>query len=147
HKNGKGLPREEIVKQVEDKEPSVKDYSSYIPTGNASEKVRKWKNDGATIIYLTSRKELKEIEIIRGVLKRYDFPDCNLDFCRKGESYADVAERIMPDILIEDNCESIGGEAEMTYTNIKNELKAKIKSVVIKEFSGIDDLSDKVSML
>lgn len=147
HKNGKGIPREEIVKQVEEKETSVKDYSSYIFIGNAGEKIKKWEDDGATIVYITSRKELKEIKMIRNVLKRYNFPDCDLVFRRKWESYADVAERVMPDILIEDDCESIGGKAEMTYTNIKDELKIKIKSVVIKEFGGIDDLSDKVSML
>jgi len=144
HKSGDGLPKEEVVKQVEENEPSVKDYSSYIPIGNASEKIRKWEDNGATITYLTSRKELGEIEAIRDTLKRYNFPECDLDFRRNGETYANVAERIMPDILIEDDCESIGGEAEMTYTHIKDELKPKIKSVVVKEFGGIDDLPDVI---
>ena len=48
----------------------------------------------------------------------------------------------MPDILIEDDCESIGGEKEMTITFIKPEVRQKIKSVVIKEFGGIDYLPD-----
>jgi hypothetical protein len=42
--------------------------------------------------------------------------------------------------LIEDDCESIGGEKEMVYPYIKKELKSKIKSVIIKEFEGIDNL-------
>lgn len=59
----------------------------------------------------------------------------------------DVAERVLPDILIEDDCESIGGEKEMTYPHIKPELKTRIKSIVIKEFCGLDHLPDEVSAL
>ena len=51
-----------------------------------------------------------------------------------GEEYKDVAERVMPDVLIEDDCESIGGEIEMSYPHIKDELRARIRSVVVKEF-------------
>ena len=68
-------------------------------------------------------------------------------FRKKGEQYKDVAEKILPDILIEDDCESIGGIKEMTITNVKPEIKKKIKSVVIKEFGGIDELPDKLNPL
>ena len=53
----------------------------------------------------------------------------------------------MPDFLIEDDCESIGGEKEMTITFIKPEIKEKIKSVVVKEFGGIDYLPDNLDEL
>ena len=49
--------------------------------------------------------------------------------------------------LIEDDCESIGGEKEMTITFVKPEIKQKIKSIVVKEFSRIDDLPNEVSNL
>jgi hypothetical protein len=58
-----------------------------------------------------------------------------------------VAEKVMPDVIVEDNCESIGGETEMTYPGIKPELKSKVKSVVVKEFGGIDRLPDDVAGL
>jgi len=58
-----------------------------------------------------------------------------------------VAERVMPDILIEDDCESIGGESEMTYPHIREDLKQKIKSIVVKEFQGIDHLPDSLTAL
>jgi hypothetical protein len=58
-----------------------------------------------------------------------------------------VAERTLPDILIEDDCECIGGESEMTYPHIRQELKSMIKSIVVKEFSGIDHLPDALSEL
>lgn len=57
------------------------------------------------------------------------------------------AERIIPNILIEDNCESIGGRDEMTITHIKTEIKKKIKSISVKEFGGIDHIPDNIAAL
>ena len=123
---------------------SVDDYLNYIPV----KKLTDWKNQGAVICYLSSRRIKTEIEAIKSVLVKYIFPDSdNLYFRQQGEEYKDVAEKIMPDILIEDDCESIGGEVEMTYPHIKPELKDKIKSVVVKEFSGIDSLPENVNEL
>ena len=68
-------------------------------------------------------------------------------FRRDGESYKDIAERIIPDILIEDDCESIGGEKEMTITFVIPEIRQRIKSIVVKEFQGIDYLPDDVKFL
>lgn len=127
---------------------SVYDYANYLPIDNAVTKLRGWKKQGATIYYLTSRRVKKEIEAIKNVLQKYNFPDNqNLLFRQQGEDYKDVAEKLMPDILIEDDCESIGGAKEMTYAHINPVLKPKIKSVVVKEFQGIDDLSDNVNNL
>ena len=52
----------------------------------------------------------------------------------------DVVERILPNILVED----IGGEKEMAYPHSKPEVRTRIKSIVIKEFGGIDHLPDKM---
>jgi hypothetical protein len=126
---------------------NVKDFASHIPINNSVKKLQSWKKQGAEIIYLTSRKEQRQITDIKNVLKKFDFPEGELLFCKKGEQYSDVAERIMPDIIIEDDCKSIGGEKEMTFPNLKPELKKKIKSVVVKEFAGIDALPEKISDL
>ena len=147
HKNALGHTREEIVKQSEQKEESVHDYKNYIPVGNSVKKLQKWKKDGAEILYLTSRTKPQEIKQIKAVLEKYNFPDGQLLFHKKGEEYKDVAERIVPDILVEDDCESIGGIAEMTITHIQPEIKKKIKSISLKEFGGIDHLPDKISTL
>ena len=147
HKNAVGHTREEIVKQVEENEESVHDYRSYVPIGNAVKKLQTWKNDGAEILYLTSRRKPEEIKQIQDVLKKYNFPDGQLLFRQKDEEYKDVAERIIPDVLIEDDCESIGGIDEMTITHVKPEIKKKIKSIPVKEFGGIDHLPDKISAL
>ena len=50
-------------------------------------------------------------------------------------------------LLIEDDCESIGGEKEMTYPHITPELRTRITPIVIKEFSGLDHLPDELSAL
>ena len=147
HKNAVGHTREEIVKQVEESEDSVHDYKSYVPIGNAVKKLQNWKNDSAEILYLTSRRKPEEIQQIQNVLKKFKFPDGQLLFRRKDEEYKDVAEKIIPDVLIEDDCESIGGINEMTITHVKPEIKKKIKSIPIKEFGGIDHLPDKISAL
>ena len=52
----------------------------------------------------------------------------------------------MPDVLIEDDCESIGGTKEMTYPNMSNVAKQKIHSIVIKEFEGINNLPIDITL-
>jgi len=147
HKNAVGHTRDEIVQQVIDKDLSVKDYASYISIKDAAEKMQKWSNQGAEIIYMTSRKEQKEVNEIQNVLNLNSFPKGVLEYRKGNDEYKDVVERIMPDILIEDDCESIGGEGEMTYPYINSELKKRTKSIVVKEFSGIDHLSDDTAVL
>jgi len=148
HSGAKGLSGEDIVKQVlEGKEPSIREYGTYIPVGNGAKKLHLWKSQGAKIVYLTSRTKPAEIGRIRSVLKKHNFPKGQLLFRVEGEEYKDVAERAMPDIIVEDNCESIGGESEMTYTHIEPELKKRIKSIAVKEFGGIDNLPDDILAL
>ncbi len=144
HKSGINKTRSEIIKQVKNKQPLVKDYSSYILIENCVKKLKKWKKQGATIMYLTSRRTKEQINDIKNVLKRYDFPSGRLFFRRDNEEYKDVAERLMPNILIEDDCESILGIKKMTYLHIKKELQKKIKLIAVKEFEGIDNVPDKI---
>jgi len=147
HKNGLGHTREERVKQVIERDKSVHDYASYVPIGNAVKKLQSWKSQGAEILYLSSHENIEDVKKDEYVLKKYGFPTGQVFFREKGEQYRDIAERVIPGILIEDDCESIGGKEEMTITYIRPEFKKKIKSIVVKEFSGIDHLPDKISAL
>jgi len=144
HKSAESKTREERVKQVLSSDPSVHDYISYIPVGNAVEKLKSWQTQGAEILYLSSHETAEDIEKDKSVLEKYDFPKGQVYYRQNGESYKDIAEKIIPDVLIEDDCESIGGEKEMTITFVKSEIKQKIKSIIIKEFNGIDHLPDNV---
>lgn len=137
---GKDVSREERVQQVRDGEKSVHDFKSYTPVGDAIKKLSTWVQNGYEIYYLTSRKTLEEITDIQNVLLNNNFPSGTLLYRQANEEYKDVAERLVPDILIEDDCESIGGEMEMTYPGIKPEIKTTIKHFPVPEFGGIDHL-------
>ena len=147
HKNAKGYKREDIVKQVLEDDESVIDFVSYIPIGNAVEKLKSWETQGVEIIYLSSHTNHNDVEKDKLVLKKYDFPKGQVVYRQYGESYKDIAEKIIPDVLIEDDCESIGGEKEMTITYVRPDIKQEIKSIVVKEFEGIDHLPNNPSML
>ncbi|OHA62039.1 MAG: hypothetical protein A2117_02020 [Candidatus Wildermuthbacteria bacterium GWA2_46_15] len=158
HKSAVGKTREEIIEQVKAQSESVRDFGSYVPISNAVEKLKGWATQGAEIFYLSALTEDKKVrgdEIVgkeglmvdQEILDKYGFPKGEIYHRRKGESYAQIAEKIVPDVLIEDDCESIGGEKEMTVTFIKPEIKRRIKSIVIKEFGGIDHLPNDTNEL
>lgn len=128
-------------------DPDGHDFANYVPAGNTVAKIKNWVNQGAQICYLTSHKNAAGVEIDRKVLAKYGFPEGEIYYRQNGEQYKDVAEKVMPDILIEDDCESIGGEAEMTYPHIREDLKPKIKSIVVQEFQGIEHLPDNLTLL
>lgn len=128
-------------------DPGGHDFTNYVPAGNAVAKIKSWASQGAKICYLTSHKNAAGVAIDQQVLVKYSFPPGEIYYRQNGEAYKDVAERVMPDILIEDDCESIGGEAEMTYPHIREDLKPKIKSIIVKEFQGIDHLPENLSLL
>jgi len=149
HKGARGLARERIVKQVIEGDTSIHDYPSYVPVGDAARKLQEWKGQGAKICYLSSHRSAKDVETDKSVLKKYAFPHGQIFYRRTREEYKDVVERIrpLPNLIIEDDCESIGGEVEMVYPNLKPELKNRIKSIVVEEFQGIDCIPDRISEL
>jgi hypothetical protein len=147
HRNAAGRSREERVKQVLDSDESLHDFAAYVPVGDAPGKLQAWSLGGAEIVYLSSHKNIDDAKIDRSVLQTYSFPDGPVFFRHSGEEYHEVAEQVRPDILVEDDCESIGGEKAMTYPHIKPELKAKVKGIVVQEFGGIDHLPDDILTL
>jgi hypothetical protein len=147
HKNAVGRTRDERVKQVIDRDRSLYDFGAYVPVDNAVEKLKAWRRHGAEIVYLSSHRDVAGVETDQTVLRTHNFPDGPVFFRQVGEQYHDVAERVLPDILIEDDCESIGGEREMTYPHINPELKDRVKSIIVREFGGIDHLPDDISEL
>ena len=147
HQSAAGRAREDRVRQVLEDDESTHDFASYIPVDNAARKLQVWSQQGAEIVYLSSHRQVDDVEKDRAVLQRYGFPDGPIFLRHGSELYHEVAERVLPDILIEDDCESIGGEKEMTYPHLRPELKARVKSIVVKEFGGLDHLPDDVSML
>ncbi len=115
--------------------------------GNAAGKLTKWDGQGARIMYLSSRRSAEELSVVKITLKKNGLPKGHLYSRRQGEEYKDVAERILPDVILEDDCEGIGGEREMTYPRIRLDIKDRIVSIVVREFEGVDHLPDNLSRL
>ncbi len=148
HRAGAGGSREEISQQVvAGTDPSIHDFATYMPIGDAVSKLQGWQEQGATILYLTSRTTAAQVADISLVLQKYGFPAGRLFFRAQGETYAGIAEQEMPDVLIEDDCESLGGEQKITVTHVRPEARARIRSIVVKEFGGIDHLPSALTKL
>jgi hypothetical protein len=147
HRGAIGQSRAERVRQIEESEESVSDFATYVPIGQSQQKVRLWHSQGAEVMYLSSHRTAEDVEKDRAVLDAHRFPEGEVYFRQSDENYADVAEKVMPDILIEDDCESIGGEVEMTYPQISAFRRQSIKHIVVMEFEGIDHLPDDLEML
>jgi len=142
-----GRARNEIGKQKKNTAKITHDYASFIPIGDSVGKLNNWAKQGAEIVHLTSRSKQAEIQDVQHVLSSYGFPAGRLLFRRDKESYQDIAEAVIPDVLMEDDCESIGGTEQMTITRVRPDIKNRIKSIVVKENGGIDHLPDNLEAL
>lgn len=122
-------------------------HKKYIPIKNSVNKIKTWANQGAKVYYLTSRKNLLEVNQIKHILINNNFPGKGLFYRTGKEKYKDIAEFLIPRIIIEDDCKSIGGKWQMTITYIRKDIKERIKSIVVREFKGIDHLPNEVNKL
>ena len=121
--------------------------TKYVPIANYTDKIKKWNDNGAQIIYLTSRKSDSSVESIRSLLTKYGFPGVCLYYRTGADKYKDIVQSIKPDILIEDDCRSIGGSWQLCITHVEKKIRENIKSIVVKEFNGIDHLPDDLNEL
>jgi len=141
HAGGVGVSRGERVAQVRAKHPTVGEYAAYVPVGDAVAKLRRWQDAGAVVDYLSSHRNPDGLACDILVLRTHGFPVGRVLARRPGESYGDIAGREAPDILIEDDCESIG-PGQITHPQIPSVARAQIKSIIVPEFGGIDHLPD-----
>lgn len=111
----------------------------YKPIGNAVEIVNSWYGKGYEI-YLCSYVRKTRFRFIKKVMDFYKIKYTEILCRRKGEKYSEIVERLKPDILIEDDCKSIGGLKECCITDVKKEIKVNIQSIIVPEFSGIDGI-------
>ena len=144
---GVGVSREERVRQSLERRPTVFDLDHYAAIGEAVSKLWSWQRQGAEICYLGPSRKPENMIKNEQVLRRLGFPPGTLYHREPAESYAQVVERISPDVLIEDDCESIGGEAEMASPHLSAETHARIVTIVVPELGGIDHLPDDPAQL
>ena len=125
---------------------SLYNHNSYVPIGNAAGIINAWHQQGANIVYCTSRKK-KQADDMANLLRKHNLRGLYLAAREPRESYADIVETIQPDILIEDDCRSIGGTWQLCITKVDPKIKEKIKSIIVPEFKGIDNLSANIKQL
>lgn len=114
-------------------------FNNYVPVGSCVNIISRWHEQGARISYCTSRTG-RQVYVIAKLLERYGLPGEKLYYRDDGKTYKDIVEAVKPDVLIEDDCKSIGGARQMCITHVSPEIKQDIKSVVVREFGGIDHL-------
>jgi hypothetical protein len=134
--------REEMVRRSIDRDKIGGLSGDVVPIGGCVSKLRRWKESGAEIVYFSATRKPESLEKTKLTAKLWGFPGGEFYFRGPTRSYAEVAEEILPDVIVEDDCESIGGKKEMIYPNLKPEFRARISSIVVKEFEGIDHLPD-----
>lgn len=144
HSAALGRTRAERVKQVVEREASIWDFAAYVPISSATAKLHTWAKHGAEISYLSSHRNVEDVQKDLSVLRKYGFPDGEVYYRTRDEGYSEIVERMKPDVLVEDDCESIGGREEMVFPQLKPEVRSNIKSMVVKEFEGIDHLPDDI---
>ena len=115
-------------------------FQNYVPIGDSVAVISRWIAQGARIDYCTSRKG-RSVQVIAQVLGRFSLPGERLYYRGKGEAYKDIVEAVKPDVLIEDDCKSIGGARQMCITHVAPEIRKNIQSIIVGEFEGIDQLS------
>ena len=108
---------------------------AYTPIGGAVQKINSWHGQ-YTVVLCTYRR--MRTGLVRRALRQYGVQYDVLEHRRRGEQYADVVLRVHPDILVEDDCRSIGGAAEMCVTKLPPQERDRIRSIVVPEFRGID---------
>lgn len=152
HASSQGKSREEIIQQVKGNDSSIDDYQNYVPIKNAVQTIKKFVDAGHQVCYITSRRAGNQINQIREVLNKFDFPKGELYYRQGDEQYRDVVLMVgtrrgafVPDLIIEDDCESIGGyEETIKYQIEKERAEARsyngMKFIIIEEFTGIDDI-------
>ncbi len=111
----------------------------YKPIGNAVRIVNTWYGKGYEV-YLCSYVRKNRYNFIKRVVDFYGMSYTEILCRNKGEAYSEIVEQLKPDILIEDDCKSIGGLKACCITGVKEEIKAGIQSIIVPEFSGIDSI-------
>ena len=96
---------------------------------------------------MSSQRLFRDIVKDKMILEKYGFPEGRIYYRKGNESYGDIVGQIMPNILIEDDCESMGGNKGISLTLVQAGKSKYIKSIVVKEFEGLDSLPSDLSDL
>lgn len=140
------VDRRERLRQVLDRDPSVREWDTYIPAEGVVEKLRCWSAQGAEFVYLSSHRKPENVAVDEVVVKAHGFPAGRILSRSLRRTYGELIGRERPDVLIEDDCESIGA-AEIAHAQIPAWARDEIRLVVVPEMGGFADLPDSLTEL
>lgn len=160
HRSGENHTSRERIEQVlNENDKTVRGFKNYIPIEGANIILKKWAEAGHEIIYISSHRNRNDVKADAYVLKKFGFPKGKILYRHKNISYKSVIKKEKPEIIIEDNCESIEKwitkkvgflprflirrlcRREMVCYHIPKAMKKEIKSIIVEEFKGIADVS------
>lgn len=124
------------------REPSVRDFASYVPCPGTVEKLSAWHRQWAAITYVTSHRRHEDIRADEAVIRRHGFPPGPVHGRRDGEDYGQLVARLHLDGLVEDDCESIGGAAQTCAAQLSPATRQSTRCIVLPGFSGLAGLPD-----
>ena len=113
--------------------------NGYVPISNAIEVIKNWQEQGYEIIYLTSQTGRRAMKMAQH-LDELGFVGSMVGYRQKYQDYTTLIKEELPDILVEDDCKSVGGQTNMCSYNLPDNIKNKIKIIKVKEFDGIDNV-------
>jgi hypothetical protein len=142
HAAAAGVERDERIQQVRRRDPSVRDFASYVPTPGTAARLAAWQRHGAILVYLSSHRHPDDIRTDAAVIRRHGFPAGPVHGRQPGEDYGPLAERLGLDVLVEDDCESIGGAAQTCAAQLSPAGTQSLRCVVLPEFSGLAGLPE-----
>ncbi|HET7013186.1 MAG TPA: hypothetical protein VFI65_04715 [Streptosporangiaceae bacterium] len=139
---GADVDREERVRQVVSSDPSIWEFAEYIPTPGTAEKLAAWDRHGASIVYLSAHRQAEYVHADESVIKHHEFPAGPVCAREWGEDYGALVDRLDLDVLVEDDCESIGGVSKTCTFMLSMEARRSVRSIVLPEFLGLGGLPD-----
>jgi hypothetical protein len=142
HASAAGVDRQERVRQVLSRDATVRDFASYVPTPGTAEKLAAWQRNGATLAYLSSHRRADDLSADESVIRRHGFPPGPVHGRQQDEDYGSLVARLRLDVLIEDDCESIGGAAQTCAAQLSHDSGQATRCIVLPEFAGLAELPD-----
>jgi hypothetical protein len=139
---GADVDRDERVRQVVSGHPSIWDFADYVPTPGTAGKLAAWNRYGASVVYLSAHRQAEDVEADEAVLRRHGLSAGPVCAREVGEDYGQLVERLELDVLVEDDCESIGGVSKTCTFMLSPETRRSVRSIVLPEFLGLADLPD-----
>jgi hypothetical protein len=142
HAAAAAVGRSERVDQVRRRDPTVRAFDSYVPTPGTVQKLVAWSERGAALFYLSARRRRRELDDDEMVVRRSGFPPGPVCGRRGEETYGELVERLELEVVVEDDCESIGGAAQTIAAQLTPSQRVSIRCIVVPEFIGLGMLPD-----